>query len=471
MFGSVQNAHKEGVSSVGTLQKIYKDEVSSVGSLPKIQKDALPACGEICNSITQAIRRVAHESLLSYTVDPEVLQRIVGAYLQEHPTHTDPSKVVACNVEDMRVDVNFYDLNYRWGNVGTLSGFEQGRLEGQADLSQFVLLDGRSDVPGEKWGPGKFIRAPGTLPTFINEGTVTLGNGMKQSGRWCYIPQARGVCLLEGEMVFPSGNVHRGTFRYYPEMGLVGLLKGSMENTKDGYVEEGTFACFPGCEKGRLRVVSGTKRYGNGREQTGSYKYVPELNKHALFVGKETFKGVTKDGIWKPVLEMNAMQLKHGVLKKPTGELQDGLFDYIPELQDMRLVDGIIKKGPNDKGIRGTWAYDPKVYGMVFQPKKNEPVTLPKKPEPKSIPNAYPLIDKGRVRGPGTISNASLFGLIPSGKLGATESSPGLQNRVRYQGELTRGVATGVSSEHNNNNDEDNFLDTKPKKLITGGAS
>ncbi|MCR2746180.1 hypothetical protein [Limnobacter parvus] len=341
----------------------------------------------VCGRITAAVAACAQKSPnVKYTIDPTVLQRVVGEYLQTHPT----PKPLVLTVTDLgdTCHVEYHDMCY-----GTNRN-EQGKFEFIPQLGKRELVDGKYTSATGAIYEGKWQYVEQLKSMHLLNGSKISSSGSTYIGKWQYVEQLKEVCLVEGKALYSNGSSYDGQWQYIEQMksmhlvdGKVTYITGKVVEGKRQYVEQfkamcliegeatlpngdvysGTFAYVPGVDK-NTQLINGTLTYSIGRSETGEFAYIPQLN------GMKLVNGATKDymgDVWfqgrrEYVPQINGMALMEGLSVSPDGTRQEGTYSYVPELNEVVLTAGSITQG--DDVQTGTWAYCHYQERMVFTP-------------------------------------------------------------------------------------------------------
>lgn len=293
----------------------------------------------VCGSITTAVAAFAQASPNArYTIDPAVLQRVVGDYLEAHPTHNKPLNLMVTELDDTcRVD--YYEMCY-----GTDSSGQGGKFEFIPQLGRRELVEGQSrDIAG-----------------IVN------------IGKMHYVEEAKAICIKSGRLIFPDGQVDESPeFRYIGQLNLICMTSGK-RTMPNGDIYSGTFAYVPGMDK-NSQLVKGRLTYSTGRSETGEFAYIPQLNSMKLVKGttKNAEGEVVKEGRREYVPQKNGMMLIEGLSVFSDGTRQEGTRSYVPELNEVVLTAGSITQG--NKVQTGTWAYSQFENKMVFTAEQPKP--------------------------------------------------------------------------------------------------
>jgi len=347
----------------------------------------------VCSSITTAVAAFAQASPHArYTIDPAVLQRVVGDYLETHPTHNKPLNLTVTELNDTcRVD--YYEMCYGTDSSG------QGKFEFIPQLGRRELVDGKFTDASGSVCEGKMQYIEQLKNMYLVGGKITLPSREVQEGRWQYVEQLKGMGFVDGKVTFPSGEVQEGKRQYVEQLkgmclveGKITFPSGEVEEGKRQYVEQlkhplltegtrtkpngdvysGTFAYVPGMNKD-TQLVNGTLSYATGRSETGDVAYIPQLNSMKLVNGttKNAEGEVVKEGRREYVPQKNGMMLIEGLSVFADGTRQEGTRSYVPELNEVVLTAGSITQG--SKVQKGTWAYSQYEGRLVFTPTPAKP--------------------------------------------------------------------------------------------------
>lgn len=315
----------------------------------------------VCGSITAAVGAFAEASPNArYTIDPVVLKRVVGDYLETHPTHNNPFNLMVTELDDTcRVD--YYEMCYGTNDT------REGKFEFIPELRRRELVDGiESSCGGIDIKEGKWQYVEQLKGMDLVDGKHTYCDILVMEGKWQYVEQLKKMCLVNGKTTLPDGRVLAGERQYIEQLKEVCLVNGKKITSK-GDIYSGTFKFIPGMTTG-TQLVNGTITYTTGRSETGEFAYIPQLNSMKLVNGttRNAEGEVVKQGRREYVPQKNGMVLIEGLSIFPDGTRQEGTREYIPELNEVVLTAGSITRGNNVQ--TGTWVYSRYEGRMVFAP-------------------------------------------------------------------------------------------------------
>lgn len=380
---------------------------------------------KVCGRITAAVAACAQKSPdVRYTIDPTVLQRVVGEYLQMHPT---PKPLVLTVTElGNTCHVDYHEMCYgtnrkeqgkfefipqlgrrelvdgkytstrgtiyegKWQYIEQLKGMHLvdgskkcsngftyiGKRQYVEQLKDVCLVHGRKIYPNGDTYDGKWQYVEQLKGMQLYEGKATLTNGDTYDGAWQYIEQMESMHLVDGRRALSNGRIFEGKRHYVEQLKGMSMINGQV-TFPDGTVHSGTFGYVPGTGSKSL-LLNGTKRYSSGESETGEFAYIPQLNSMKLVNGttKNEMGYVMQQGRREYVPQINDMVLVEGIKiyfesfleaemrKNPIRE--EGAYSYVPELNQMELTAGSITKRGDEK--TGTWAYSHHEGRMVFTP-------------------------------------------------------------------------------------------------------
>jgi hypothetical protein len=407
----------------------------------------------VCTNITAAVGTLAEESpAIRYSLDPEVLDRVIGNYLEEHPNHNNPLNLVVKKVRLRNIClIQYYEMSYKVeptqqgkfefipelraqklvdGKKTNPNGqVQEGKWQYCKQLKGMCLVDGKATFPDGNIHDGKWQHVEQLKGMYLSDGTITFPDGQVQEGKWQYVEQLKGMYLVDGKLInpdgevqegkrqyveqlngmrfvdgkitFPHGEAQEGKFQYIEQLkgmylvdGKVTFSDGEVQEGKFQYVEQlkgtnllgvggtrtapngdiysGTFAYVPGMDKD-TQLVDGTLSYSNGRSETGKFAYIPQLNSMKLVHGttKNAEGEIVKHGRREYVPQKNGMMLMEGLSVFRDGKRLVGTRSYVPELNEVVLTNGSISHGNTVQ--TGIWAYSRYERGMVFFPKPPKP--------------------------------------------------------------------------------------------------
>ena len=321
----------------------------------------------VCNNITAAVGALAKASpSIKYAIDPAVLDRVMGNYLEAHPNHNNPFNLIAM-ASDNACRVDYYEMCYE------IEPAQQGKFEFIPQLGQRDLVDGKVTWSDGLVQEGKFQYVEQLKGVSFVDGKVTWSDGLVQEGKWQYIEQRKTMCLVDGKVNHSNGAIEEGKWQYVEQLkGLRLVGEGGTRTAPNGDIYSGTFAYVAGMEED-TQLVNGTLTYSNGRSETGEFAYIRQLGSMKLVNGttKNAAGDVVKHGRREYVPQKNGMMLIEGLSVFPDGKRQEGTRRYIPELNEVVLVDGTITHGNTVQ--TGIWTYSHYEGRMVFAPKPPKP--------------------------------------------------------------------------------------------------
>ncbi|MEQ9108093.1 MAG: hypothetical protein RLO04_11565 [Limnobacter sp.] len=361
---------------------------------------------------------------IGYSLDPALLDRVIGNYLEAHPNHNNPLNLVVRKVRLRYIcNIQYYDMHYK------IECKEQGQVEFIPELRAQRLVDGKATYLTGHIGEGKFQYIKQLKAMRLVDGKITFSDGLVAEGKRQYFEQLKAMCLVDGKITETDGQVAEGKFQYIEQLKEVCLVDGKetgpdglfqegkfqyIEQWKgrylvdgkitfpDGHIEEGkrqyveplkgiclvgvdgtrtapngdiysgTFAYVPGMDKD-TQLINGTLTYSNGRSETGEFAYIHQLNRMKLVHGitKNAEGEVVKHGRREYVPQKNGMMLMEGLSVFPDGKRQEGIRSYVPELNEVVLTNGSISHGNTVQ--TGIWTYSWYEGRMVFSPKPPQP--------------------------------------------------------------------------------------------------
>jgi hypothetical protein len=252
---------------------------------------------------------------------------------------------------------------------------EEGRFAYVPELRATRLVKGKRTTSNGNVNVGRFAYIPGLRDTELLKGKKTTSSGYINEGRWAYSPELNEIYLAKGKTTSPSGYINEGRWAYSPELNRMYLAKGKTISPS-GYINDGRWAYIP--ELRDVRLVEGTS-FSNGTIKIGEFIYEPTPNLIRLVNGSVTHvDGKTETGTFSYIPQLQRNELTNGRIEKGNN-WQEGSRSYIPELGRMHLTEGTIHKNGVTKV--GTWIYDRTLAngagGMLFIPPHVAQVEIP----------------------------------------------------------------------------------------------
>lgn len=368
----------------------------SVATFLPLKRNRNPISLEVrvCNQISLAVSELAKDSghRLVYAIDPNILERVVGRYLREHPTHDKPRRVVAGNY-GTQCRVHYYDLMYGID----LDGNERDRTQGEFKYTPrhggYSLVDGKMKLASGELHEGEFAYESRLKTAYLKNGKITMPSGQIQEGKREYVSELKAVHLKTGTITLPSGEVQQGTREYIPELKQCRLVEGKWTD-QHGNVEEGEWDFISNARE--MKLMQGKKTFKSGLVEEGRFYYFKQLNESYLVDGKATHPtGEVEHGRFEYIEKLEAVALVQGVLSLSNGDKytgtfkaspgmninthigngslvyadgrsEQGEFTYVPELKQMKLIDGITRNSRGETVKEGRRSYVPEKGGVYL---------------------------------------------------------------------------------------------------------